>query len=188
MEFPEIRLNSAQLRVLAHPLRSRLLTTLRLDGPATATRLASSLGTNTGATSYHLRQLAAVGLVVEEERAGAGRQRWWRAAQHSHGWLDKDVAGDPDDRAAADWLSGHYLRWFTGMAERWLAERREWPTAWREVDFSSDFLLELPPQRLRQLQEELREVVLRYQEEPAPEGSEPVIVAIYGFPRKRDAR
>jgi DNA-binding transcriptional ArsR family regulator len=185
MDFPEIRLNSQQLRVLAHPLRSRLLTALRLDGPATATRLAASLDTNTGATSYHLRQLAAVGLVVEEEQAGAGRQRWWRAAQHSHGWLDKDVRDDPDDRAAADWLSGHYLRWFTGMAERWLAEGREWPAEWREAGFSSDFLLELTPQRLRELKEELKAVVLRYREEPAQDGSEPVILAIYGFPRKR---
>jgi DNA-binding transcriptional ArsR family regulator len=188
MEFPEIRLNSEQLRVLAHPLRSRLLTALRLDGPATATRLAASLGTNTGATSYHLRQLAAVGLVVEEERTGAGRQRWWRAAQASHGWLDKDVADDPDDRAAADWLSGHYLRWFTDMAQRWLAERHEWPAPWRESGFSSDFLLELTPQRLRELKEELKEVVLRYREEPAPEGSEQVILAVYGFPLKRGER
>jgi DNA-binding transcriptional ArsR family regulator len=185
MALPEIRLNGEQLRVLAHPLRSRLLTALRLDGPATATRLAASLGTNTGATSYHLRQLAAVGLVVEEERPGAGRQRWWRAAQASHGWLDQDVADDPDDRAAADWLSGHYVRSFFEWAQGWLAERREWPAAWQEVDFFSDFLLELTPQRLRQLQDELREVVLRYREEPAQEGSERVILALHGFPRRR---
>jgi DNA-binding transcriptional ArsR family regulator len=188
MDFPEIRLNSQQLRVLAHPLRSRLLTALRMDGPATATRLAEGLGTNTGATSYHLRQLAAVGLVVEEDRPATGRQRWWRATQASHGWLYEDVAGDPDDRAAADWLAGHYLRWFTQQAERWLAERHEWPAAWGEADFSSDFLLELTPQRLRQLQDDLREVVLRYRDEPAQEGSAPVIVALYGFPRKRADR
>jgi DNA-binding transcriptional ArsR family regulator len=185
VDFPEIQLNSEQLRVLAHPLRSRLLSALRLDGPATATRLAGALGTNTGATSYHLRQLAAVGLVVEEEQAGAGRQRWWRAAQASHGWLDSDVRHDPDDRAAADWLAGHYLRQFTEWAQRWLAERREWPAAWQEAHFSSDFLLELTPSRLRQLQEDLREVILRYREEPAQEGSEQVFLAMYGFPMKR---
>jgi DNA-binding transcriptional ArsR family regulator len=183
MDFPEIQLNSEQLRVLAHPLRARLLSALRLDGPATATRLAAALGTNTGATSYHLRQLAAVGLVVEEEQAGAGRQRWWRAAQASHGWLDGGA--DPDDRAAADWLSGHYLRQFTERAQRWLAERHLWPAAWREARFSSDYLLELTPEQLKQLEQELEQVILRYHREAAPEGSERVMLQIYGFPLKR---
>ena len=185
---PEIRLNSEQLRVLAHPLRSRLLTALRMDGPATATQLAGSLGTNTGATSYHLRQLAAVGLVVEEDRPGSRRQRWWRAAQASHGWRDSEVGDDPDDRAAADWLIRHYLHTFTEFAQDWLAERDQGPAAWREANFSSDFLLELTPERLRRLEEELQQVVMRYHQEPAPEGSERVILAIYGFPTKRGER
>jgi DNA-binding transcriptional ArsR family regulator len=188
MDFPEIRLSGEQLRVLAHPLRSRLLTALRSAGPATATRLAESLGTNTGATSYHLRQLAAVGLVVEEERPGTGRQRWWRAAQSSHGWRDRDVRDDPDARAAADWLARHYLHQFTEMSERWLADRHNWPPAWREAHFSSDFLLELTPQRLRELEEELQAVVLRYREDAPQDGSEQVYLAIYGFPLKRGGR
>ena len=74
-----IKLNSQQIRTLAHPLRSRLLGALRVDGPATATTLAQALDTNTGATSYHLRQLAEVGLVAEDVDRGTGRQRWWRA-------------------------------------------------------------------------------------------------------------
>src|SRR4051812_14770407 len=51
------------LRALAHPLRNRLLGLLRLDGPATASRLARVVGESSGATSYHLRQLAAYGFV-----------------------------------------------------------------------------------------------------------------------------
>jgi DNA-binding transcriptional ArsR family regulator len=187
MDFPEIRLNGEQLRVLAHPLRSRLLSALRLDGPATATKLAEGLATNTGATSYHLRQLAAVGLVVEEDRPGSGRQRWWRAAQASHGWRDSDLSDDPDDRAAADWLLQHYLHTFTEAAGYWLAHRHEWPAAWREANFSSDYLLELTPQRLRDLEEELGELLLRYQE-PAQDGSEQVLLTIYGFPLRRGER
>lgn len=188
MDFPEIRLDGAQLRVLAHPLRSRLLTELRLNGPATATRLAQSLETNSGATSYHLRQLAAAGLVVEEERPGAGRQRWWRAAQASHGWVESEIGDDPDDQAAADWLSGHYLRTFTKWAERWLAERRQWPPAWHEISSSADFLLELTPQRLRDLEQELYEVVRRYQQEQPAEGSERVTLAIFDFPLRRGSQ
>ena len=51
-ELTGIRLDAGALRVLAHPLRSRLLSTLRVGGPATATDLAAQLGTNSGATSY----------------------------------------------------------------------------------------------------------------------------------------
>ncbi|WP_192900738.1 ArsR/SmtB family transcription factor [Microbacterium sp. RG1] len=53
-----IRLDSRAVRALAHPLRSRILSRLRTHGPATATELASALGTNSGATSYHLRASA----------------------------------------------------------------------------------------------------------------------------------
>src|SRR5690349_5294051 len=48
----------AALKALGHPLRQQILRHLHRDGPATATTLAAALGENTGATSYHLRQLA----------------------------------------------------------------------------------------------------------------------------------
>ena len=75
-----IRLDAAALRVLAHPLRSRLLAQLRLHGAATATELADLLTTNTGATSYHLRKLESVGLVTDTG-TGAGKRRVWEAVE-----------------------------------------------------------------------------------------------------------
>lgn len=184
MTDAEIRLTSAQLRTLAHPLRSRLLSALRMDGPATATRLAERLHTNTGATSYHLRQLAAVGLVLDEDRPGTGRERWWRAAQHSHGWTERDIGDDPDDRAAADWLAGNQVRVMSGYAEAWVAERNSWPAEWREAELAYDDKLRLTPVQLTALRDELHEVVRRYRSEPAEPGSEWVLVAMFGFPRR----
>ena len=58
------------------------------------TALAEKLGTNTGATSYHLRQLAEVGLVAEDPDRGTSRQRWWQAA-HDMSHFDPT---DFDDR------------------------------------------------------------------------------------------
>ena len=119
-----LRLDPRGLKVLAHPLRSRLLTALREHGPATATALADRLGTNTGATSYHLRKLASVGL-VEETDDGRGRERPWRAATEMHGWTERDVAGDPDAEAASDWLRRHYLATFVERYEAgWTPRRR----------------------------------------------------------------
>ncbi|WP_127547811.1 transcriptional regulator [Actinoplanes sp. OR16] len=66
------------LRGLAHPLRVRILRILREQGASTATRLAGQTGESSGATSYHLRQLAGYGFVEEEPRPGPGRERWWR--------------------------------------------------------------------------------------------------------------
>jgi hypothetical protein len=190
MEQPEIRLDSRQLRVLAHPLRSRLLTALRMDGPATATRLAEAMDSNTGATSYHLRQLAAVGLVVEEAGQGRGRERWWRAAHHSHGWEASDVAGDPDDRAAATWLSEYQVRVFTEVVADWVREHYTHPPAWRDAAEVSDYGLMLTPDRLRALNDELHAVVNRYEREAGPgegEGAEQVVVFFAGFPRLRSS-
>ena len=54
---------AAGLRALSHPTRLKMLMLLRLGGPATATQLAQQLKLNTGATSYHLRQLAEHGFI-----------------------------------------------------------------------------------------------------------------------------
>ena len=66
------------LRALAHPRRQAILQRLSVHGPATSATLARALGWNTGATSYHLRELARYGLVEELPERAHGRERWWR--------------------------------------------------------------------------------------------------------------
>jgi len=157
-----VHLDSAQLRVLAHPLRARLLGALRVYGPATSTGLAQRLGTNSGATSYHLRRLAQVGLVAEDEGRGTQRERWWRAAHDITSWVETEFLDDPDDRAAADWLVGHYSRARSSWVENWLGDRDRWSREWREAADSSDFGLQLSPRQLSALNAELHEVIDRY--------------------------
>lgn len=154
------------LRVLAHPLRSRLLAELRVHGAATATELAAALETHTGATSYHLRQLAEVGL-IEDTGEGTGRRRLWRAVatgapEASVGILDGDEPEDPDDLAAADWLARDYLEHFTGRASDWLDGRADWPTSWRPVLGLEDHLVLVTAEQMTALREELVEVLDRY--------------------------
>lgn len=67
------------IRALAHPRRQHLLQHLGLHGPMTSAGLARALGLNTGATSYHLRELAKIGFVEEVPELAHGRERWWRA-------------------------------------------------------------------------------------------------------------
>lgn len=154
------------LRVLAHPLRSRLLAQLRVHGAATATELATALETNTGATSYHLRQLAEVGL-IEDTGAGTGRRRVWRAlasgaSEASVGILDGEESEDPDDLAAADWLARDYLEHFTARAGDWLDSRTHWAQPWQPVLGLEDHLVLVTAEQMTALREELVEVLERY--------------------------
>jgi helix-turn-helix protein len=84
----DLVLEPRMLRGLAHPLRIRLRAELVEHGPATATQLAARVGQSSGATSYHLRQLAAYGFVTDEPGRGNGRERYWRA---THRMLSFDM-------------------------------------------------------------------------------------------------
>lgn len=156
-----IRLDSAALKVLAHPLRSRLLSSLRTGGPATATDLAASLGTNSGATSYHLRRLEAIGLVADTGK-GEGKRRLWRAATESHSYWASDMVGDEDAETALNWLSRDYVRHLTEQYERWLDVEDGWPVEWRDaMGLDGSYVIATPAQ-VEQMARELTEVVDRY--------------------------
>ncbi|WP_372593548.1 ArsR/SmtB family transcription factor [Actinotalea sp.] len=155
------RLDAGALKVLAHPLRSRLLTALRRGGPATATELAAALGTNSGATSYHLRTLESVGL-VSDTGEGEGKRRLWRAATESHGWSTSDFTGDEDAQAALNWLVRDYARALGSQFERWLDVEAEWPVAWRDAAGMSDWLMVLTAEQAEEFSAELGRLVERY--------------------------
>lgn len=150
-------------RVLAHPLRSRLLAELQVNGPATASHLARVLGTHTGATSYHLRRLDAVGL-IEDTGTGDGRSRVWHAAAPTDAQADTIAADpdDPDDLAAADWLARDYVEHFSDRATTWITERPHWPQTWQEVSGLDDHVVQVSAEQLTALRAELLEVIDRY--------------------------
>ncbi|MFW5468667.1 ArsR/SmtB family transcription factor [Knoellia sp. CPCC 206435] len=156
-----IRLDATSLKVLAHPLRSRLLSALRLGGPATATDLATSLRTNSGATSYHLRKLESVGLVADT-REGEGKRRLWRAATESHQFEPSDFAGDEDSETALNWLVRDYTRHFAEQFEKWLDVETAWPVEWRDAAGMNDSYVVATPAQLQAMRAEIDEIVDRY--------------------------
>ncbi|MFD2768363.1 winged helix-turn-helix domain-containing protein [Micromonospora eburnea] len=185
-----VQLDHRQVRVLAHPLRMRLLGALRVKGPATATALAELLGTNTGATSYHLRQLAEVGLVTEDPDLGTGRQRWWRAAHDVTNWAATDFDDDPDARAAIEWIQGDQVRHLVEHAEHWFAARQEWSPAWRDAFGMSDFFMTITSERLKALSAEVWQLLERYRDEADPDepGAEQVQIFLTALPLLADLR
>lgn len=154
-------LTPKSLRVLAHPLRSRLLGALRQHGPSTATDLASLLGTNSGATSYHLRKLESVGLVQDTEE-GEGKRRLWRASSEYHSWHPSDPEGDEDSETALNWLTRDYARHFSEQYDKWLDVATTWPAAWQDACGSIDASVLVTPEALETMRQELRELIERY--------------------------
>ena len=159
--YTGMRLDERAVRVLAHPLRSRLLGRLRVSGPATATELAEQLQTNTGATSYHLRALESVGLVTDTGE-GEGRRRLWKASTEFHSWTDSDFAGDEDARTALDWLQRDYLRQFAARVEQWQDSAGAWPAEWVDVLGLNDSFVEVTPEQAGALRDDLDALLARY--------------------------
>jgi DNA-binding transcriptional ArsR family regulator len=160
---PAVHLDREALAMLAHPMRSRLLDELRLSGPATATTLAAILQTNSGATSYHLRKLAQVALVVDSGE-GAGRRRLWSASTQSRPREEGpgNEADDADAQAAITWLARDYLNLFSDRAEKWLETQHRWPAPWREQVGLSDHLVQVTAEQLSALRGDLAEVLEHY--------------------------
>lgn len=156
-----ITLDARAVRVLAHPLRSRLLSQLRTEGPATATDLAAALHTNTGATSYHLRKLESVGLVTDTGE-GEGKRRLWRASTDYHSWTTSAFRDDEDAATALDWLQRDYVRQLAEKAERWLDAAPNWPSEWVDVFGLSDTFVTVTPEQMRELNTRMDALLAEY--------------------------
>ncbi|CAM5646915.1 ArsR/SmtB family transcription factor [Streptomyces chartreusis] len=169
-------LDARSLRGLAHPLRMQLLDALRFGGPATASQLAEKLGESSGATSYHLRQLAAHGFVEDDPERGKGRERWWKAAVQGLRFDDALLRDpNPDVRGAADLYLHEVATTQTRELSTWLGTREEWSEAWNRSADMSSMTLRLTPELADELAGKLHDLIDSYRDRPdaadAPDAS-----------------
>ncbi|MFF9483719.1 ArsR/SmtB family transcription factor [Streptomyces sp. NPDC014676] len=183
-------LDARSLRGLAHPLRMQLLNVLRRNGPATASQLAAKLGESSGATSYHLRQLAAHGFVEDAPEHGKGRERWWKAV-HQGVQFDETLLSDrdPDVRGAADLFLHEIANQRTRELATWLGTRDDWPEEWRRASDMSDWTLRLTPELADELIHKMHDLVKSYRAQ-APDDNVPdteqVRVHTHVFPTRTE--
>ncbi|NXY95129.1 helix-turn-helix transcriptional regulator [Streptomyces sp. BR123] len=177
-------LDARSLRGLAHPLRIRLLGALRQDGPATASQLAERFGESSGATSYHLRQLAAHGFVEDAPGHGKGRERWWKAA-HEGTAFDEQLMydEDPTTRDAADLFLHEIATIHAQELNTWLGNADAWSQGWRQASDISDFTLHLTPEQSLDLVRRVHDLINSYRDAPQDETSETVRFHTHAFPR-----
>ncbi|MBB2890071.1 ArsR/SmtB family transcription factor [Flexivirga oryzae] len=187
-EINRVRPDLAQLKAMAHPVRLTMLTRLRLDGPATASSLAAQLGLNSGATSYHLRQLAEAGLVVEDHGRGNKRDRWWKAAHESTETAPSDI----DDVAERAVLMGGYHAVVAQQAAQQIvqaaAEAPELPKEWADLAGASDWNLYLTQDQVRRVKDAVHAIMTETLEsspdrQDAPADAVPFVFQFHTFPR-----
>jgi DNA-binding transcriptional ArsR family regulator len=162
----------------------RLLGQLRMYGPATATRLAHDLGESSGATSYHLRELAKHGLVVEDEDRNRGRERWWRAA-HRTTYFDMTL-DDPGTKATG----GEYMRAVARVySDRMLhfSENVEYSAEvygadWADAFTLSDWRLRVTVEQAKRLHQEINVLLNGYRDLPEEPGTKQLITQVQIFP------
>lgn len=164
MERTSVSPGPEGLRALSHPGRLRMLGLLRTEGPSTATMLAARLGLNTGATSYHLRQLEKHGFIVEDLERGNGRDRWWRAA-HESTRTDTAAATTPEEHDTADAYLQAVAIVYADQIQRSLEEARTLPQEWQDAGTLSDWNPRLTPSRARALVQRLEEVIEGWEED-----------------------
>lgn len=186
-EISVIRPDTDALRAMSHPTRLRMLGLLRSDGAATASALANRLGLNSGATSYHLRQLADAGLVVEDESLGSKRDRWWKAA-HESTRTHLGADDEPEHRAATLAFVRAAVQQQVSMLQEADAEREDLPEAWLDATTNSDWGIRMTAAQARALVDRLGDVLTEaFENEPdedeAPEDAETVIFQLHAFPR-----
>lgn len=178
---------AGSVRALSHPLRLELLDLLRFDGPSTASRLARRAAESSGATSYHLRQLARHGFIERDPRDG-GREVWWRHREQKLSLPDARVDGS-GDRAAAGRLLAELLAREAHALDRYLAARNEVRLAgWEDAPFFFSRALRLTPSELADLSRGVEDLVAGLRRPDAadpPEGALPVRVLAFGFPTPR---
>jgi DNA-binding transcriptional ArsR family regulator len=184
-------LDARSLRGLAHPLRMELLNALRRHGPATASMLAERLGESSGATSYHLRQLATHGFIEDAPEQGKGRERWWKAIGKGLS-MDESLlrSDDPAVRGAADVFLHEIASLHGRELSTLVATRHRWLPAWdaHAIDVS-DWTLRLTPELARELNSKVHELIAHFESlAPAADTPEAEQVRIHAhvFPIKTD--
>ncbi|MFE3451780.1 helix-turn-helix domain-containing protein [Nonomuraea sp. NPDC059194] len=154
-------LDAQALKAFTHPVRMRLYELLEEHGAATATMLAERIEENTGVTSYHLRQLAKHGLIVEVPEKARGKERWWRAAGFSSD--THKFRMDPETAAAAEVLLAGLMRQRHAELARWAEEGMNAPREWVVAATHTRRHLRLSRERLAELGRRVSELLDSYE-------------------------
>ena len=162
--YGDVELDARGMRALAHPVRLAILTRLQADGPSTATRLSETVGASPSVTSWHLRQLAAHGLVRDSSESATlrdhGRERWWEAV--SRGFRFAAESGD-DGIEAARALERVMESVDGDIVGRWREEdESRLEPQWRRLSGRANTRIVVTPTELEEIETAIERVLAPY--------------------------
>ena len=181
--------DGAVLAAMAHPLRVALLYQLNALGSRTASQCAQALGETPANCSYHLRQLAKVGLVTRDE-ASNGRERPWRSVYTGLDLRPPVDDADPEvvtaARATRAALANAEIEEHARLARQYLRLEQRVPREWREAAAGASYSLRLTAEELAALGKALDAAIRPYigltRADP-PEDAQPVHLDLKAFLR-----
>ncbi|WP_426521022.1 ArsR/SmtB family transcription factor [Diaminobutyricibacter sp. McL0618] len=182
--YPPLSIDA--LRALAHPLRVQIMNELSDFGPLTASGLASRLGESSGATSYHLRQLAKHNIIREVEGKGSARERWWEIMPGGVSIGSPETFETRAGREATELIS---REWQLNNERRLSAFMRygldTFGMHWVESSLLSTAHLKLTPEQLKAFGEEYQQILAaltaKYREQETP-GARRTQIQFNAFP------
>ncbi|OJX70208.1 MAG: hypothetical protein BGO95_04220 [Micrococcales bacterium 73-13] len=152
------------LRAMAHPLRLRIVGSLRTDGPQSVGALSERLDAAPGSISYHLGTLERHGFVEQApELARDGRERWWRASAEVTTFDAAELQRDPERRAAGRALRRTIVQRYAAEQLAYLETEETLAPEWVAAAAIGDDVAWLTPEELGELGAELAELASRWQ-------------------------
>jgi DNA-binding transcriptional ArsR family regulator len=172
------------LRALSHPIRIALAEIVSIYGPITATEAGERIGETPTTCSYHLRELAKVG-IVEDAGGGASRRRPWRLATTS--LRTSKVQDDPAVALAVTAFAKVGRDRRMERYQTWVETEHLYPEAWRKAIRESEHLGWLTADELAELNRQLGELLSAYLDERRDppnrsQGAVPVQVLLMSHP------
>ncbi|HET7386119.1 MAG TPA: helix-turn-helix domain-containing protein [Nocardioidaceae bacterium] len=170
--------------MIAHPARTRLYELLVVHGPRTVSQLAEETELAVGSASYHLRQLQRAGFVEDDTSQSADkRTHWWRAVPGGLRWSAADFIDSPSARALSTAAQRVLAQRRFDKWSDWNATWHEWGARWADAAIESDALLELTPDELSKMSEEISAVIRRWSHRSeSSDAARTVFLFISAFP------
>lgn len=155
---PGERASLAMLRAMSHPLRLRIIERIGRRGTARAADLAQDLDLPANSVSYHLRNLARGGVIVEAPEAARDRRdRVWRLSQQNYRAQGTDGSPDGSPSSTGEYRQATLATNLAAIEEirsAWIAESDGSEAADRDEETAAHLLLTT----LRISQEQAREL------------------------------
>lgn len=181
---PNREVDLASLRALAHPLRVRIIDALTTHGAHTASGLAERLGESSGATSYHLRQLARHDFVREDPNRGTGRERWWEVSTGLN--MGVELMQTPAGKEATRIVMSEWLTLRVQRIQSFMASAGDLAPEWQDASVLASASLNLTADQAAELNERYTALIDEYAEKygrhHTEPGGRPYQVQYYAFP------